>query len=155
MLGQKFFPSIVVSYSLRSFWISFWRFLLISLESCLLPVLRHYLRLSLWRSHRLFCHWPALGQRWPMTLILPGRCWFSAGQGWDWNSRNSSAGPLSGVSSFFQAYRVYKIQHQPIEITQGLFFLNILESNLVFLMFHFFNLKLDWNPKNLEGKCSN
>ena len=98
--------------------------------------------------------WPRAGQHWPMTLILAGCPWFSAGQGWDWNSRNGSAGSFSVVSSFFQATEVEKCNPQPIEITQGLIFLNVLGSNLVLLKFHFFPLNLDWNPKSLEGKCS-
>ena len=30
----------------------------------------------------------------------------------------------------------------------------IFGSNLVFLMFRFFHLNLDWNPKSSEGKCN-
>ena len=45
----------------------------------------------------------AFDQRWHMALFLPGRSWFSAGQGWNNNSRNGSAGPLRVVPLSFSS----------------------------------------------------
>ena len=62
-----------------------------------------------WWSHRWLCPWPRGSHCCPMTLFLPGRRWFKTGQWWNYNSRNSSAGPFRVVSSVFKAYKGCKI----------------------------------------------
>ena len=85
------------------------------------------------RSHWWFWPWLALCQcwarasrRWPMTFFLPGRRWFSAGHGWNYNSKNGSADHLSVVFSFFQLTKVARYNFKPTGITQGIISLEIL-----------------------------
>ena len=77
----------------------------------------------------LRCH--RAGHCWPMTLFLPGRHWFSASQGWNYNSRNGSADPLALFPHFVTLTNVAKCNLQPIRISQGLIFLGISTHCLV------------------------